>query len=95
MVSCKRVRASLGEYVANELSSADRHEVEGHLALCAACSLEAEAYREVIRLARSLPPLYPPPDVERRLRKLVADVCRPVSLQIPDQPEQSPTASDD
>lgn len=53
-MSCNRVRVSLGEYVAQDLSTPERIGVEEHLSFCAACEMQASLYRAIIHRIRSL-----------------------------------------
>lgn len=69
--TCDRVQGLLDEYLGGSLAELDRAGVEHHLALCATCRTAADQYFEVVRLARSLPPVDPPPEAEARLRALI------------------------
>lgn len=55
MVTCERVIELLGGYVAGSLPDPTRVGVSKHLADCFGCAALTAEYREVIRLAGSLP----------------------------------------
>lgn len=54
---CERYESLIGELVDGTLDGAPRHELEGHLATCAACARLAEELLIVRRAARALPPM--------------------------------------
>jgi len=82
-VCCAWVIASLDKYASDELLPSDRVAVEQHLCHCPSCADEAEAYGEIVRSAESLPPILPPPDVERRLRNFLAEALRATDRSSP------------
>jgi anti-sigma factor RsiW len=55
LVTCERVIELLGGYVAGGLPATSRVEVARHLSVCVECTALSAVYREVIRLAGSLP----------------------------------------
>jgi anti-sigma factor RsiW len=69
MVECSDLHRLLYEFVAKELSRERQGEVERHLAQCAGCRDELRLYEETIRLARSLPPVPPPPGLLDRFKE--------------------------
>jgi anti-sigma factor RsiW len=76
VINCDRVMELLGDYSMQKLPEPERSRIADHLMQCAACADEAEGYFEVVCLVRSLPTPRPPPDVEQRLRKSVAEAFR-------------------
>jgi anti-sigma factor RsiW len=55
-VSCEQYESLIAELVDGTLDGAPRHELENHLAACAACTRLAEDLLVVRRAARALPP---------------------------------------
>lgn len=67
-MSCADVRDLLPAFGLDALADEERKAVETHLAHCAGCAAEAEAYLETAAvLALSLPPHEPSPALKRRL----------------------------
>jgi predicted anti-sigma-YlaC factor YlaD len=60
-MTCDEVQDRLDDYVDGEASAADLHEVELHLASCAACRDEERLLRAVLAHARALPREKTPP----------------------------------
>jgi predicted anti-sigma-YlaC factor YlaD len=60
-MTCDDVQGRLDDYVDGEISEADFHEVELHLASCAACRDEERLLRAVLSHARALPREKTPP----------------------------------
>ena len=56
-MSCEQHESLIGDLVDGTLDGAPRHELENHLATCAACTRLAEDLLVVRRAARALPPL--------------------------------------
>ena len=56
-MSCEQYESVIGDLVDGTLDGAPRHELENHLATCAACTRLAEDLLVVRRAARALPPL--------------------------------------
>ncbi|QDU24160.1 zf-HC2 domain-containing protein [Urbifossiella limnaea] len=69
--TCDRVQRSLEGYVGGGLSEVERVGLAFHLSLCTTCKIVADEYLEIVRLAGTLRPADPPPDVEARLRKFI------------------------
>jgi anti-sigma factor RsiW len=67
MTACEWVETVTAYYVGGELPSPDAARLERHLTHCPACRGAVEQYREVIRLAGSLPPHEPPPSAAERI----------------------------
>jgi anti-sigma factor RsiW len=59
-VSCERFESLIGDLVDGTLDGAPRHELEAHLAGCAACTRLAEELLVVRRAARAMPSIAPP-----------------------------------
>jgi hypothetical protein len=74
--TCERVADALASYAAQELPDQERTRVKRHLSCCSQCRREVEEYRAVIDLAQTLPPPVPPPAVEERLRRFLAEAVR-------------------
>ena len=49
-MKCDRIREDLGAYLDNELDSARRSELDGHLASCEACTAELHRLRKLSKL---------------------------------------------
>ena len=60
-MSCDDVRAILDAYLADELETAERRAVTAHLASCAGCRSEVQAWSELLERARALPRSIEPP----------------------------------
>lgn len=76
VAACASVADLLGSYAAKELPDEEHARVKRHLSSCSKCAREAAEYRRLIRIAHSLPPLDPPPDVEERLLRALARAVR-------------------
>jgi len=59
-VSCDRYESLIGDLVDGTLDGAPRHQLEAHLASCAACARLAEELLVVRRAARALPAIHLP-----------------------------------
>jgi hypothetical protein len=70
---CEEIERQLGRYIDNELSAAERDEVEAHLESCSSCLTELAELRELVAgmaNAKSMPvPDSLWPSIERRLNK--------------------------
>jgi anti-sigma factor RsiW len=77
MVECRDFPQLLYGFVAKELSRERQDEVERHLAQCAGCQDELRLYEETIRLARSLPPVPPPPALLERFKEALENDFSP------------------
>jgi predicted anti-sigma-YlaC factor YlaD len=94
VISCTQAVRRLWEYLENEVSDADRANVEEHLAYCRRCCGEVEFARElrVVLAAAAEVEQHLPPDVEQRLSD-VLDGLHPATTPLgppsagPDDPE--------
>lgn len=76
-MSCDRYESSIGDLVDGTLDGGPRHQLEAHLATCAACSRLAEELLVVRRAARGLPAMALPPSAWGRVSAAVeADRAR-------------------
>ena len=66
-MSCEQYESLIGDLVDGTLDGAPRHELEAHLATCAACTRLAEELLVVRRAARGLPPMELPPTAWARV----------------------------
>jgi anti-sigma factor RsiW len=71
MISCADAVRQLWEYVEKELSPANRHRVEEHLALCRRCCGELEFAEELRGFMANRPEVELPPAVLARLEGLL------------------------
>jgi hypothetical protein len=73
-MNCKRIRPLLSAYHDGELDSAQRTEIEAHLAACPECARTLDGYRSLGQDVRGLPSVRPPAGMraafETRLHKL-------------------------
>jgi len=60
-MDCRGIRAKLSAYLEDDLSSAEKSQVEGHLKACSKCSLALEDMRKTIALTRGIEAAEPPP----------------------------------
>ncbi|MFO0801410.1 MAG: zf-HC2 domain-containing protein [Gemmataceae bacterium] len=83
--ACERVTSLFGAFRDGALPELLRTGIARHLDACATCRLRADDYREVIRLAGSLPPITPPPAVAARLLATIrAAAARPATGELDD-----------
>jgi anti-sigma factor RsiW len=76
-MTCREFSNSLMAFVSGELAEEEHHRAERHAQRCPCCAAEVDSYLRIIRLARLLPQLDPPPELLDRLRaalKLQKDV---------------------
>lgn len=66
-MTCSDSAQAIHALVDGTLDEAGRHQLETHLATCAACRTLAADLREIRRAARTLDPLTPPPAVRARV----------------------------
>jgi anti-sigma factor RsiW len=76
MISCADFPELLYAFVANELPTARREEIEAHLASCPDCTRLLQEYRQVIALGQQLPDVPPPKSLLERLRAAVEEPPR-------------------
>ena len=80
MTGCEWVEGALAGYVGRELPAPAAAWLDRHLSRCPKCARLVGEYREVVRLAGSLPPAGPPPEAaDRILAALRAAAGRPAS----------------
>ncbi|HEY2956389.1 MAG TPA: zf-HC2 domain-containing protein [Candidatus Eisenbacteria bacterium] len=66
-MNCARVVRLFGRYWDDETTQAEREWVEAHLASCATCRQEYEAFARSLELVGSLPRIEPAPDLVERV----------------------------
>ena len=71
-MSCERYEPLIGDLVDGTLDGAPRHQLEAHLATCAACARLTEELLVVRRAARALPGLDLPPTAWARVSAAIA-----------------------
>ena len=74
-IDCSQLADLLFDFVSGELPDDRRAVLEAHLNVCPPCTIHVETYRVTITLSRRLPCRDLPPDVERRLREVMAREC--------------------
>ena len=67
-IECRDVTSLLGSYVEGDLSATLHERIADHIAESEVCREGEAGYREVMVLARTLPPVRMDADVNRRLR---------------------------
>ena len=76
-MKCEEVSRELIAYLDRRANSAERQEVEGHLASCAPCRARAEEFRRVWTVLDEMPVEEPSLGFDARLRQRIADEPRP------------------
>jgi anti-sigma factor RsiW len=76
-MKCEEVSKELIAYLDRRANSAERVEVEGHLATCNACRTRAEDFRKVWNVLDEMPVEEPSLGFDARLRQRIADEPRP------------------
>jgi anti-sigma factor RsiW len=74
MITCRELVELLCDYVAGDLAPEHRARLEFHLSLCRPCVTYVRTYELTIQLTRRLPDAPLPPALEKKLRKLLAEV---------------------
>ena len=69
---CVSLERKLVEYLDGRAKPADRHAVEQHLSICAACRLRAEEFRSLWSALDDLPAISPSPAFDASLRARIA-----------------------
>ncbi len=76
-MKCEDVSKELIPYLDRRASSADRHEVEEHLAACVACRTRAEELRALWSVLDEVPIVEPSLGFDTRMRARIAEEPRP------------------
>jgi anti-sigma factor RsiW len=76
MKKCEEVSKQLIAYLDRRANSADRHEVEEHLAACSACHQRAEDFRKLWGVLDEVPLVEPSLGVDARIRARIAEEPR-------------------
>jgi predicted anti-sigma-YlaC factor YlaD len=76
-MKCEDVSKELIPYLDRRSNSADRHEVEEHLAICVACRTRAEELRTLWSVLDEVPVVEPSLGFDARLRARIAEEPRP------------------
>jgi len=71
-MKCEEVSNELIAYLDRRMDSAERREMEEHLASCTACRARAEEFRSVSGLLDEMPGIEPPFGFDARVRQRVA-----------------------
>jgi hypothetical protein len=82
-MTCRTVRRLFVDFLGEGLPLEYGELIEEHLAACPLCASSADGYRDIIRLARQLPPALPPPHFLEQLRR----AARATDVQPPGGPE--------
>lgn len=69
MLDCTTVRQELSAYIDDELPSAERQEIEQHLAVCPSCFAEYIQLQATSAILRSLKEIEPPPGFKDRVKE--------------------------
>ena len=75
-MKCEEVSKELIAYLDRRANSAERHDVEEHLAACAECRTRAEEFRKLWSVLEEVPMLEPSLGFNARVRQRVADEPR-------------------
>ncbi len=77
----------LSDYLDDELTPAERTQIEAHLAGCAACSATLTELQQIVARARSLPPVPPQSDLWQGIaQRITAQTSTPIERdEIPSQ----------
>jgi anti-sigma factor RsiW len=76
MKKCDEVSKQLIAYLDRRANSADRHEVEEHLAACSACHQRAEDFRKLWGVLDEVPLVEPSLSFDARIRARIAEEPR-------------------
>lgn len=76
-MNCEQISNQLIAYLDGRANAAERRNVEGHLAACAACRLRAEEFRRLWDVLEEAPVLEPSLGFDARLRQRIAAEPRP------------------
>jgi len=76
MKKCEEVSKQLIAYLDRRANSADRHEVEEHLAACSACHQRAEDFRKLWGALDEVPLIEPSLGFDARIRARIAEEPR-------------------
>jgi len=76
-MKCEDVSKELIPYLDRRANSADRHEVEEHLAACLACHARAEELRKLWTVLDEVPVIEPSFGFDARMRARIAEEPRP------------------
>ncbi len=76
-MKCEDVSKELIAYLDRRANSAERTEVEDHLASCAGCRMRAEEFRKVWNVLDEMPIEEPSLGFDARIRQRIADEPRP------------------
>ncbi len=90
---CVDARAEMPAYLAEELDQEVRFQLDAHLARCASCLAELEAFRETWATLGALPAPRPAPDLEARVLARATGGVFPVGLARLLQPLRVPLAA--
>src|SRR6202521_574093 len=72
IMSCNRMESRILPYVDGRLKLSEQHEVETHLAACAACRVRVNEFRAVTGLLDEMPQIEPSGAFDARVRARVA-----------------------
>ena len=76
-MKCEDVSKELIPYLDRRSNSADRHEVEEHLAICVACRTRAEELRTLWSVLDEVPIVEPSLGFDARMRARIAEEPQP------------------
>src|SRR6202046_5969869 len=76
-MKCEDVSRELIPYLDRRANSADRHEIEEHLAACSACHARAEELRRLWSVLDEVPVVEPSLGFDARMRARITEEPRP------------------
>ena len=74
MITCREVLELLIDYVSGDLSAEHLARLEFHLSMCPPCVTFVQTYQLTIQLTRRLPDTPLPPELEKKLQMILAEV---------------------
>lgn len=96
-MKCPNVRKKLVAYIDDELSTAEVHSIEAHLAECAQCTVVYKQLGETVEWANQIKPIEPTQDWSKKLQKRIHKIGSEPDLlrseKIPVVPKSSATCS--
>ncbi len=81
-MKCGKAKELYTAYRAGELTEELRAEVAAHLRECQACAAEFAALDTVVAAVRGLPPAVPPPELQRQVRKAIAQTQKSEVVEV-------------
>lgn len=79
-MNCERMESKFIPYLDGKANAAERHEVEMHLAACAACRVRATEFLQLWSAMERVPAEQPSPVFDARVRARIAEEPAPVRM---------------